>query len=1132
MLKQDLERPDAPYDPGNPFQKDSRMRITSPSVGLASVCCVLASAADPVDVSLLSGISARPIGPAGMSGRVTDIRCASNDVDTVWVAAATGGVWKSTNGGLSFEPVFDDQPVHAIGSLALSRTNPDHVWVGTGEGNVRNSASIGDGVYRTTDGGQTWRHCGLPNSERIPRLLLDPRDPEVAFAAVLGPQWGESKERGVYRTADGGATWSQLLTVDARTGCADLVMDPSNPDHLFASMWQFRRWPHFFRSGGPSSGLYETFDGGKTWRRLEEADGMPKGDLGRIGVAFCETQPDIVYALVEAEKSALLRSENGGRSFTAVNTETDVAPRPFYFCDIQVDPVWPNRLYSLDYFVRVSDDGGKSFRNLPGSMQAHPDFHAMWIDPADPDHIWFGNDGGVAESRDRGRTTRFVETLPLAQFYHVAVDMAVPYNVLGGMQDNQSFRGPNTVWIGSGIRNHEWFLVGGGDGFDTLADPTDPDAGYSMSQGGYLYRWNVKTGEQRLSKPLGPEGVDLRFNWNAGIAIDPFDPKTVYYGSQFVHRSTDQAASFSILSPDLTTNDPQKQHQRESGGLTPDVTAAENHCSILTIAPSPTKRGVIWVGTDDGRLHVTSDGGGTWTSVEANVPGVPAQTWIPHIEPSHTDAASAFVVFDDHRRSNFTPYAFATTDYGKTWKSLITPAIRGYVHVIEQDPVKPSLLWLGTEFALYVSFDAGTTWAKYDHGLPTASVMDLVTHPRDHDLVVATHGRAFFVLDDVGPLREVDATTLSAPLHLYSTAPAQQHWVGPDIGGFAFGEGEYFGKNREYGALITFSIADEALPLPDTKRENEKKAAARAAAALRASGEPYDARTPKLPKEPLTKDEYTSKDADAPKKAEIGIVDASGTRIRTFDVAVHQGVNRVAWNLRRDDFDRPKGGGDDAAPTESVFAPAGAEVPPGEYAVVVRYGDHETRGSVTILPDPRVNLPPDVARARFDAILEAGRLRDALAKVTKDMAEARSAVEAILKKARAENAEKETLARRAGEKAPAEPPKDPLIEAGVKFVSDLNTLERKLWLAPGGETKGIAYEDDTFWAFLRNTEDALSSSPQPPIPTHLAMLARARTQWPPLEAEWRAFVARELPAIQALATARGLDQTIALPKPK
>ncbi|HEX6865345.1 MAG TPA: hypothetical protein VF414_21130, partial [Thermoanaerobaculia bacterium] len=583
-------------------------------------------AAGAVDPDLLAGMKARSIGPSGMSGRVAAVDAVESNPDTIWAGAATGGVWKSVDGGLTWRPVFDDQPVASVGALAIDQSNPDVVWVGTGEGNVRNSVSIGNGVYRTLDGGRTWQHLGLEKSERIYRIVLHPSNPDVAWVTAMGQLWGENPERGVYKTEDGGKTWNRILYVDEKTGASDLVIDPSNPNHLIASMWQFRRWPWFFKSGGPGSGLYSTYDGGRTWKKATQEDGMPEGELGRIGLAISRSNPEIVYAMVEASPSALLRSDDGGKSWKSVNTRYDVNPRPFYFGDIRVDPVWPNRVYSLDYDVRVSNDSGKTFEQGISGNEIHGDFHALWIDPNNPDHLISGGDGGLGISYDRGRTNRAVTNLPLAQFYHIAVDNDLPYNVYGGMQDNSSWRGPSSGLTFGGIRNHEWLLVGFGDGFETLPDPQDSKIGYSMWQGGNLGRFNLNTSELRDIKPPAPDGTKLRFNWNAGLATDPFTPGTIYYGSQFLHKSTDRGETWTIISPDLTTNDPEKQKQDESGGLTIDVTAAENHTTIIAIAPSPLQQGVIWVGTDDGRLHVTRDGGKTWESVEKNVKGVPANT--------------------------------------------------------------------------------------------------------------------------------------------------------------------------------------------------------------------------------------------------------------------------------------------------------------------------------------------------------------------------------------------------------------------------------------------------------------------------------------------------------------------------
>ncbi len=1110
------------------------MRVTSFSPFLAPLVAVTALAGDPIDAAALAGLRARSIGPAGMSGRVTDVACVETDPNVVWVAAATGGVWRSDNGGSNFEPMFDDQPVHAIGSLAIQASNPDVVWVGTGEGNVRNSASVGNGVYRTNDGGRSWQYLGLRETERIPRILLHPTRENVAYVAALGPEWGESSERGVYRTVDGGRTFVKLLFVNDRTGCADLVMDPSNPDHLFAAMWQFRRWPYFFRSGGAGSGLYETFDGGATWRRLEEEDGMPKGELGRIGIGFCRSHPEIVYALVEAEKSALLRSEDGGRTFATANAETNVVPRPFYFADLRVDPVWPNRVYCLDYVIRVSYDAGRTFRPLPGSTQIHGDYHAMWIDPRDPDHIWVGEDGGVGESRDRGRTMRFITTLPLAQFYHVAVDDAVPYNVMGGLQDNSSWRGPNTSFIGDGIRSHEWRILGSGDGFDVQPDPTDPNAGYAMSQGGYLVRWNLATGAQRFIKPIGPEGVKLRFNWNAGLALDPHEKGAVFYGSQFLHRSSDRGETFAIVSPDLTTNRPEWQRQAESGGLTPDVTSAENHCTIIAIAPSPVLRGVIWVGTDDGRLQITRDGGSTWASVEANVPGVPANTWISHVEASRFDPAAAFVVFDDHRRSNVATYAFATNDYGATWRSLVTPDVQGYALVVEQDPVKSDMLWLGTEYGLFLTLDGGVSWTPFRHGLPTASVMDLVTHPREHDLVIATHGRSLYVIDDVRPLREVDEATLAKPLHLFPVAPAQQFWRAPEVSGFGLGCTEYRGTNRAYGALLTFSLSDPALPLADPKLEKARKASERAE---KAKPEPWEPRkadtiatevsaTEKEAREPNSKDAKDAK-AESEPKARITITAGAGpgAQIRSFEANVHRGMNRVAWDLRRDDFERPAAGGGDP---DAGAAPPGAEVPPGEYTVRVKYGASEATTVVRIVPDPRATLRPEESLARYEAILAAGRTRGAAARAIERITELRRDTRAVLDHVREEKRERDAEdAKRGVEPPPAGEPtpaaggqKDALVEAGEALLRKLDALEKKLW--PTADSKGIVVNEDQIIGQIQMTEEALASSPDLPSSTHRAMLDRARTALAAALVELKTLTEIDVQAFAANAKERGV----------
>ncbi|HVS04214.1 MAG TPA: hypothetical protein VMT16_15730 [Thermoanaerobaculia bacterium] len=917
-----------------------------------------------VDPALLAGLAARSIGPAGMSGRVAALAGDPSDPDTLYVGAATGGVWKSSDGGVTWRPIFDDQPVHSIGALAVFAPSPGVVWVGTGEANPRNSVSVGNGVYRSLDGGQTWTHLGLEATERIHRIHLDPRDREVAYVCATGRAWADSEERGVYKTTDGGASWQRVLYVNPQTGCGDLAIDPRNPDKLIAAMWQYRRWPYYFRSGGLGSGIYVSSDAGGSWKRLQEEDGLPKGPLGRVGLAIAPSDPRVVYALAEAEKSAMLRSADGGLTWAKVNEEPNVNPRPFYFAQLEVDPAWPNRVYSLDFLLRVSDDGGKSWQPVRGALWplVHVDFHAMWIPPGDPQTLWVGNDGGVAVSRDRGGSFRFVPNLPLSQFYHVAVDRETPYNVYGGLQDNGSWRGPAYVWRQGGIRSDEWETVGFGDGFEVLPDAEDATQGYSMWQGGNLMRWNLETGEWRIVKPAPPaDGEELRFNWNAGLALDSFDPATVYLGSQYVHRSRDRGLTWETISPDLTTDNPAWQHQESSGGLTPDVTAAENYTTLVTIAPSGRERGVIWAGSDDGRVHLTRDGGASWRSVEGGLR--PANAWVAAIEPSPHDAATAFAVLDDHRRSDFETYLFATRDYGASWRRLPTAGVRGYALSVVQDPVDPELLFLGTEYGLWVSTDGGASWLPFRHGVETASVMDLVIHPDEHDLVLGTHGRGIYVLDDVAPLRTLSAETLAAPVHLFPIRPAQQHWVRFEPSGYALGATEFRGENRPYGALLTFSLERADLPLPDpeeerARKERERLERAREAAGvgggaarargIEASETPYSALLEPLP--PGEAEEEPPGEPGAPAgerpgapapgvpgaaadegpKVKIRVHDAAGALVRTFEAPARRGVNRVAWDLSRDPFEQPPTEGEDPFADRS-----GPQVPPGTYRVTV-----------------------------------------------------------------------------------------------------------------------------------------------------------------------------------------------------
>jgi photosystem II stability/assembly factor-like uncharacterized protein len=936
---------------------------------LVSACLISFGAiAQPLDSDLLAGMQARNIGPAGMSGRISAVASLASNPKMIVIGAASGGVWRSDNGGLSWTPVFDDQAVNSIGAVAINQRFPDIIWVGTGEGATRNSTSIGDGMYRSTDGGRSWKKLGLAGTERINRIALHPTDPDIAYVSALGPLWNDGGERGVYRTRDGGESWERVLVgPNERTGATDIKIDPQNPEKLFAALWQFRRWPYRFESGGPGSGLYVSIDGGDSWTQLTEEDGLPRGELGRAVFAIAPSNPQRVYALVEAKKSALIRSDDGGMSWTTVNEEVGVTVRPFYYTLLDVDPQDPDTVYNVESRVRRSIDGGKNFEYLdainccaPGTT-IHIDTHAWWINPSDPEHMISGNDGGIAVTRDGGDTWRFVENLPLAQFYHVAVDDAHPYHVLGGLQDNGSWRGLAETFASGGLRNFHWQEVAFGDGFDTVPDPEIVNGGYAMSQGGNLSRWNLDTSEQRTIRPNPPTAdADLRFNWSAGFAIDPFEPATIYYGSQYLHKSEDRGLSWTVISDDLTTNNPDWQSFRESGGITLDVTAAENYTTIVAVAPSPLEPGVIWVGTDDGRVQLTRDGGESWTSLEQRIRGVPDNTWVPMIYPSPHDAGTAFMVFDNHRRGDFKPYVYRTRDFGRRWESLADDAVQGYALSVLQDPVTPELLWLGTEFGLFVSVDSGDSWSRFSAGLPTTSVMDLAFQARENDLVLGTHGRGIYIIDDVSPLRKLSASVLDQRLTLLGATDGQQYDRSPVKAGRFWGDSEFVGENEAYGVVLTFAASGADLPHPDADKEKARLAAMRAEAG--------------------SSDEAESK-GNKPPKAKIAVSDASGEVLRRFTAEVHQGVNRVVWPLRRDGL-APLPGKKKQA---DVDLPNGIEVLPGTYRLELTLGDESLSVDAKVLADPRTDVSLAAMQANQAMRLELQGMRatinDALARI-------------------------------------------------------------------------------------------------------------------------------------------------------
>lgn len=938
---------------------------------------VAPAASASFDPAVFAGLRARSIGPSNMSGRIGAVDAVASDPRIIWVGAAAGGLWKSVNGGTTWTPVFDDQPAASIGAIAINQKTPDEVWVGTGEAAPRNSVSVGRGVFLTRDGGRTWTRLGLEKTEKISRILLPPDSPGVAYVGALGATWGDSPERGVFRTLDGGKTWKKVLYVDERTGVADLAMDPANPNRILAAMWEHRRWPWFFKSGGPGSGLYLTSDGGETWKKLGEADGLPKGELGRIGVAFAPSDPDVAYALVEAEKNALFRSADGGLTWQAVNSETDINNRPFYYCRVWVNPVNENTVYLLATQLRVSEDGGKTLRALASFTQSHSDYHAMWIHP-DGNLMVVGNDGGVVISRDRGRTWAFMEGLPLGQFYHVSVDGRKPYGVYGGLQDNGS-------WVGLGysvkervLYDYNWTMVGGGDGFDVEPDPERAGAGYGMSQGGSLYYFDTATGTSRACVPTESD-VKHRFNWNAGFAVDPFKPSVIYYGSQFLHRSPDRGLTWEVISPDLTTNDPAKQKQSESGGLTLDISSAENHCTILAVSPSPLNEGVIWVGTDDGNIQLTRDGGKTWDLVSGPLDRgkkapVPEGTWVPHVEASRHDPATAYAVFDDHRRSNWTPYVFVTRDFGKTWKSLVTPEIDGYCHVIKEDNVKTGLLFLGTEFGLFVSLNGGAKWMKWTQGLPTVPVYDIALQPAESDLVIATHGRSIYVIDDISPLREITAGVAAKKLHLFKTQDAVMWQSGRMSAYQSPGDAIFVGENKNTQACISYYLTPvERKAEPSGEGVQAGVPGGAAAPFLAAGGPPTGGQGM-----PAGMAGRFGGFGGPRSRVQVSILDASGKPVALIYGPENKGINRAYWNFMEQEPGREGEPPAAASGASSFRFRGGITALPGEYTVKVKYEGEEATGTLKVAPDPRFDADLAVLKANHDLAVEGRKLSSAL----------------------------------------------------------------------------------------------------------------------------------------------------------
>ncbi|WP_431135143.1 VPS10 domain-containing protein [Psychroserpens mesophilus] len=919
-----------------------------------------------LSMDLVKNIKPRNIGPGGMSGRVTAIDVVHNNTDILYVGTASGGLWKSTSGGINWNPIFDNQVTASIGAVAIQQSNPSVIWVGTGEGNPRNSLNGGYGIYKSLDAGKTWHLMGLEKTRHIHRVIIDPTNPNTVYVAAIGSPWGEHPERGVFKTTDGGVTWNKILFANNKTGAADLVMDPTNPNKLIAALWEHKRDPWFFKSGGEGSALHITHDGGNTWKKITEQEGFPDGELGRIGVAIAAHKPNIVYALVEAKKNALYKSEDGGFNWKKINDKSDIGNRPFYYSEIYVDPKNENRVYSIYTYVNVSEDGGKNFTQLmPAygvSNGVHPDHHAWWIHPDNGNFMIDGNDGGMNITKDGGKNWRFIGNLPVAQFYHINVDNEIPYNVYGGMQDNGSWRGPAYVWRDQGIRNSYWQEISFGDGFDVVPDKDNSRYGWSMSQQGYVSRYDWQTGNNYTVRPIHPDpDVELRFNWNSAINIDPFDNNTLYFGSQFVHKSTDKGETWTVISDDLTTNDPEKLKQNESGGLTMDATGAENHCSILVIEPSSVEQNMFWVGTDDGKVHYTQNGGQTYTDVTKNIKGLPAGSWIPQIKASNKNKGEALLIANDYRRFNYTPYAYRTKDYGKTWQRIVDATdVESYTLSIIEDPIEKNLMFLGTDDGLYVSIDAGNTWTKWTQGFPTVSVKDLVIHPREHDLIIGTFGRAAWVLDDIRPLREMakNKQIVNQKLELFTPPTAYQAAYQQPTGSRFGADAMYHGENRSNGAVFSYYVKiDEKKK--DDKTENDEDES----------------------------ENDDMKDETKVKWDSLTMQIYDGERLmRTLKRKAPDstGIYKWSWNMDEAGASRPS-----RMIRKQTREPSGVSVKPGTYKAVLHFGDQTSEEMIMVKSDPRLEISPSNINEVYNASKRLEKMQQTIADAVKQLVESK-----------------------------------------------------------------------------------------------------------------------------------------------
>ncbi len=884
----------------------------------------------------MSALTFREIGPALMGGRISSLEVVESKPQIFYLGTGTGGLWKTENHGTSWTPLFDDQPTSTIGDVAIDQVNPNLVWVGTGEPQNRQSSPWGNGVYKSTDGGTTWSHMGLEGTKHIGRVLIHPRDPETVYVAAVGDLWGPNPERGVYRTSDGGVTWELVLSIDEHTGAIDLAMDPNDPSTLFAAMYQRRRTGFGFNGGGPGSGIYRTMNGGDTW--MELTDGLPEGDKGRIGLDVFRQDGNVVYALVEAEprsadqgfgggngasKSGLFRSTDRGTTWEKMS---DTNPRPMYYSQVRIDPSNADRIYVLGSSLMVSDDAGRTFRS-DGATQIHVDHHDLWINPEDPDHLILGSDGGVSASWDGTAHWRMFDNLALGQFYTISHDMRDPYFVCGGLQDNNPWCGPSNTRSFHGIRHQDWYETAYGDGFWTVVDPTDSTIVFSESQGGNMNRYDLITGEKTPMRPItgprenGDTAKAYRFNWNSPLFISRHDPATIYLGGNYLMRSRDRGMSWEEVGGFDLTRQIDRSELEIMGvlGSEPMMSihdGTSTYGNLTVVGESHFTGDVIYAGTDDGNVQVTRDGGDTWTNVVDNIPGLPERTYVSRLFPSAHEPGRVYASFDGHRNGDYAAYVYVSENYGEDWRRIDGGLPDGWsVNVVIEHHRAPNLLFVGNEIGIFTSIDRGQSWTRLKNNMPTVPVDDLVIHPRENDLIVGTHGRSAWILEDIGPLEHLSQDVMASTAHMF---PIKTTVMWAQKGDWPFYGATYSASNPPRATRLRYYVRDEV-------------------------GDDQD--------------------------FSVVVTDAAGDHVRSFDGPHDRGINEVLWDWRYDlPYDPPQGGGGGRGGFGGG-APQGPIVMPGTYTVTVHVDGATSSESVEIQADPRRTMTMADRSARQDVLM-------------------------------------------------------------------------------------------------------------------------------------------------------------------